>query len=289
MTEPGRDADRPDYVDLAEVSGAWFDATNTRAVRGRLFSAAEQQGPPTVAVVDEEFARQWWGTADAIGRTVRIGPDSAAAVVMVVGVIPTRREVAFRQPEGLVVIPARSYDPRTYFYVRTNNGSAQMIAAVRQAMGLLDARVPILWVRTLEDVAAREVAPLTMLASGLASLGTVALAFAALGLFGVLSFIVAQRRYEIGIRVALGARRIDVSWMVARHALGLGARGVVVGALIAAVVVALLRGMIFGLQPLNLPALGTMAVIMVLVALVASAVPALRAASVDPMTALRAE
>jgi ABC-type antimicrobial peptide transport system permease subunit len=144
-------------------------------------------------------------------------------------------------------------------------------------------------VRTLEDAGAREVASLTALASGLATLGTVALALAALGLFGVLSFIVAQRRYEIGVRVALGARRIDVAWMVARQALGLGAGGVVVGTFIAVGAVALLRAVIFGLQPLNLLMFGTMAVIMVLVALLASAIPARRAASVDPMKALRAE
>ncbi|HYN64819.1 MAG TPA: ABC transporter permease [Candidatus Limnocylindrales bacterium] len=290
MTEPGQGASNPHWVDLAEVSGAWFEATNTRPVRGRLFSAAEQVAPPSVAVVDQEMASRLWGTSEAIGRTLRIGPDSAASVVTVVGVIPTRQEVAFRQPEGLVIIPGtRRYNPRTYFYIRTNSGSEPMIAAVRQAARTLDPRVPILWVRTLESVAAREVAGMTMLASGLAGLGTVALALAALGLFGVLSFIVAQRRYEIGIRVALGARRGNVTWMVLRQALGLGAGGVLAGGFIAAAVVTMLRAVIHGLQPLNVVVFGTIALIMVLVALLASAVPALRAASVDPMNALRAE
>lgn len=143
--------------------------------------------------------------------------------------------------------------------------------------------------RALEDVAAQEAAPLIALASGLATLGTVALALAALGLFGVLSFIVAQRRYEIGVRVALGARRGDMSWMVVRQALGLAASGLAAGALIAAAAVALLRAMIHGLQPLNPPMAAALAAIMVLVTLLASAVPARRAASVDPIQALRAE
>jgi ABC-type antimicrobial peptide transport system permease subunit len=128
-----------------------------------------------------------------------------------------------------------------------------------------------------------------MLASGLAGLGAVALGLAALGLFGVLSFLVAQRRYEIGIRAALGARRGDVTWMVLKQALRLGAAGVVAGALLAVAVVTLLRAIIPGLQPLDLLVFGGMAALMVLVAVLASMVPARRAASVDPMEALRAE
>jgi putative ABC transport system permease protein len=130
---------------------------------------------------------------------------------------------------------------------------------------------------------------LTMLGSGLAGLGAVALGLAALGLFGVLSFLVAQRRYEIGVRAALGARRGDVTWMVLKQALRLGTGGVVAGALVAIAVVTLLRSIIHGLQPLNLLVFGGMAAIMVLVAVLASVVPARRAASVDPMEALRAE
>jgi predicted permease len=290
VKEPGTDGSTPRYFDLAEVSGAWFDATNTRPVRGRLFSDAERAAPPSVAVVDEEFARRMWGASEAIGRSLRIGSDSAPTVVTVVGVIPTRNEVTYRQAEGVVVLPGtRQYNPRTYFYIRTNIGSERLTGTVRDAVRALDRRVPILWIRTLEDVAAQEVSSLTMLASGLATLGAVALALAALGLFGMLSFIVAQRRHEIGIRMALGARRGDVTWMVLRQALGLGAGGVIAGTLVAVAVVALLRAVIHGLQPLNLPEFGAVAAIMVFVALLASAIPARRAASVDPMKILRTE
>ena len=290
MTESGRDPAEPRYVDLAEVSGAWFEATNIVPMRGRLFTPAELTTPPSVAVVDEVTAREIWGGSDPIGRTLRIGEDSALTIVTVVGVIPTRQEVAFREPEGLVVIPGtRRYDPRSYFYLRTSGAALPMISAVRQAAREVDPRVPIIWVRTLDAVGAQAVSTLTMLASGLAGLGAVALGLAALGLFGVLSFLVAQRRYEIGIRAALGARRGDVTWMVLKQALRLGAGGVVVGALVAVAVVTLLRSLIHALQPLNFVMFGGMAAIMLLVAVLASAVPARRAASVDPMEALRAE
>jgi ABC-type antimicrobial peptide transport system permease subunit len=136
-------------------------------------------------------------------------------------------------------------------------------------------------------VSATEAAPVTAVASGLAALGLVALALAALGLFGVLSFIVAQRRSEIGIRVALGARRVNVIWMVVRQALSLGAGGVLAGGLLAVGAVTLMRVVIHGLEPLDMTMFGAMAATMLLVALAASALPAWRAASVDPMQSLR--
>jgi hypothetical protein len=289
MFEAGRDLTRPRYEDLAEVSGAWFEATNTRALRGRLFTAAELVAPPSVAVVDEEMARELWPDRDAVGQTLRIG-DSAPTLVTVVGVIPTRHEVTFRPPEGVVVIPGtRRYNPRSFFYLKTSGSAEQLQTVVRQAARELDPRVPILWVRTLERVAAEEVAAFGMMGSGLVGLGTVALGLAALGLFGVLSFLVAQRRYEIGIRAALGAGRSDVTWMVLKQALRLGAGGVVVGALLALGSVAVLRAIMHGLKPLNLVVFGGMAAIMLLVAVLASVLPARRAASVDPMEALRAQ
>jgi predicted permease len=290
MTEPGQDPGNPHYYDLAEVSGAWFDATNTQAVRGRLFTAAEQTARPTVAVVDEVFAREWWRGSDPIGRTLRLGTDSSLTIVTVIGVVPTRQEVVYREPEGTVFVPGTwRYRPGTVFYIRTHVDAERMTEAVRQAVRDVDPRVPILWVRTLEVVAASEVAGLTALASGLAWLGGVALGLAALGLFGVLSFIVAQRRYEIGVRVALGARRGDVAVLVLKQAFRLGAGGVIAGTLLAVATVTLLRSIIHGLAPLDFPMVGLVAVLMVLVALLASALPARRAASVDPMVSLRAE
>lgn len=160
-------------------------------------------------------------------------------------------------------------------------------AVAKWAVHALDPRVPILWLRTLEDVSATEAAPITAVASGLAALGFVALALAALGLFGVLSFIVAQRRSEIGIRVALGARSVNVIWMVVRQALSLGAGGVLAGGLLAVGAVTLMRVVIHGLEPLDMTMFGAIAATMLLVALAASALPAWRAASVDPMQSLR--
>jgi len=149
--------------------------------------------------------------------------------------------------------------------------------------------VPIVSLRTLEDAAAFESAPLTSVSSALGSLGAIAIGLAALGLFGVLAFTVAQRRYEIGVRLALGAQRRDVVWMIVRHALGLGATGVVAGTLVMIGVIAFLRAIIWGLEPLSVSTFATVAFTTLVVVIGASAIPARRAASVDPVQSLRAE
>lgn len=290
MYRPGTAPERRREFDLAEVSGDWLQATGVTARRGRAFTAAEMGGTPNVLLVDDEFARRMWRGADPIGQTLQIDYDSLSTSVTVVGVIPTRREVAYREAEGVAIIPAGNrYSPRVYFFVRTNGPAAEMIAHLQRAARSVDTRVPILWARTLEDVAARENAPLTMVASGLSTLGWVALALATLGLFGVMSFIVAQRRYEIGVRMALGARRVDVTWMVLRQALRLGVTGVAIGTLLSLAVVTALRAIVHGVKPLSLSAFLEVSIIMTLVAAVSSFIPARRAASIDPMEALRAE
>jgi putative ABC transport system permease protein len=273
---------------LIEVTGAWFAANHTQPLRGRLFTPAEQAGAPTVAVIDEQFAEDWWPEADPLGRALRLGPDSAARLVTVIGVVPTRAEMAYRRPEGVAYIPgAARYHPRTFFFVRTARPAEARKVAVTLALREVDPSVPVLWVRTMEEVAEKEASPLTMIASGLGVLGTVALALAALGLFGVLAFIVAQRRQEIGIRVALGAQRGDVSWMVVRQALTLAMFGIVTGGVLSIAAVTLLRSIIFGLEPLRVSGIALTAGIMLAVAVAASLIPARRALNVEAMEALR--
>ena len=280
---------RPEWGKLIEVSGDWFEATATRALRGRLFTVSEQVGPATVAVVDQEFARQWWRNADPLGRRLRLGPDSAARVVTVIGVVPTRAEMAYRRPEGVVIVPGASrYHARSFFFVGTGRQAQALKSSVAATLRQVDSRVPVLWLRTMNEVAAQEAAPLRLVASGLSGLGTVALALAALGLFGVLAFVVAQRRQEIGIRVALGARRGNVSWMVLRQALTLAAIGILTGGLLSAATVTLLRSIIFGLEPIRAAGIGLTAAIMIAVAIAASLIPARRALRVEPAEVLSA-
>jgi len=289
VIEPGASG-RPRYLKVQEVTGDWFNATNTRVIRGRQFSAAEQAGPPSVAIVNEATAQYLWRNEDPIGKSLRIGDADEAAIVTVIGITPSVKLLGFRQPEALMIVPgATRYHPRAHFYLRTSVDADAVVASVRESVRALDARVPIVSLRTLEDAAAFESAPLTSVSSALGSLGAIAIGLAALGLFGVLAFTVAQRRYEIGVRLALGAQRRDVVWMIVRHALGLGATGVVAGTLVMIAVIAVLRSIIWGLEPLSMSTFATVAFTTLVVVLGASAIPARRAASVDPVQSLRAE
>ncbi len=287
-----RDLSRPDGTasdaDVARVSGNWFGLSDALPLAGRMLTAAELSGPPVVAVVDAVFASRWWHDSTAVGRSLVVGTGSDATTVTIVGVIDTIWDGAFRQPEGRMILPRGStFDPRTYLYVRTRGPVEPLFGALRSAVTSLDPRMPVLWMRTLEDLSARDNAPMASLASGIRALGGVALALAALGLFGVMSFVVAQRRREIGIRVALGAQRNAVTWMVLRQALRLGAAGALAGTGIAIATAIVLRSLIHGMPSLEPASVAIAAAVMCVVAMVASAVPAQRAAGVDPNVALR--
>ena len=290
MRDVTHGASDPDYDDVAEVTGDWFGVTGMRPIAGRLLTAQELNGAPVVAVVDAAFARNWWRDSSALGRSIRIDEDSNAIVVTVVGVVDTVWGTPMMVPEGQIIIPgARRENARTIVHVRTSGPAEPMLDAIRNTVREVDTRMPILWVRTFEDVTAREIAPMAMLGNGLRGLGLVALSLAALGLFGVMSFVVAQRRREIGIRVALGARSQDVTWMVLRQAMKLGVLGALIGTAIATAVVTVFRSGMHGLPALEPVSVVIAAAAMCGVAAFASLVPARRAASVDPNVALRDE
>ena len=208
-------------------------------MRGRLFSAAKLAGRPTVAVVDEAFVRRNWEGTEPLGRTLRIGADSVATVVTVIGVVPERREGFVSGSGGVVFIPGHS--TRTHFCVRTLGDATPLVVSIREAIREVDPRVPVLWVRTFEDAAARGWPHSAMLASGLASSVPWRLPSPLSACSACSPSSWRSAATEIGIRLALGARRLDVTWMVLREALGLGAGGVIVGAGLAVASVTMLR------------------------------------------------
>jgi predicted permease len=285
---PGNDDAR--YADVAQVSGDWFSASVIPVVRGRLLTPAELAGPPTLAVVDQALEHRFWKGQDALGRTLRIGSDSSATIVTIVGVIPTRPNSEGRVPEGMIVIPGSDrYRARTVLYVRTRSNVDAMRGPVRAAVQALDPRLPMLSVRTARESRLRDFTPVRLLASGVGTLGSLALALSALGLFGVLSFMVAQRTREIGVRLALGAQRGTVTRMILKQTLTLAGIGVVIGGVAAGLLSTLMRALLYGLKPIDPIAFGTAVLVMGGVAILASLGPARRAAAVDPVTALRAD
>lgn len=286
----GGTGDEREYNDVALVKGDWFAANNMRPVAGRLFTAAEARGAQTVAIVDDVAAREMWPGKNAVGQAIRIGEDSTAWLATVVGVVPTIGDMRAAPPEGTIVIPAGDlYSARSYFYLRTRGSATQMRTPVRTVMRDIDPRLPIASVATLGETLATDAAPIRQLATGVGAMGIIAMLLAALGLSALLSFIVEQRRFEIGVRIALGAQVGTVTRMVLGQSLTLTVIGIVLGALIAGASATVLQVLLFGLPPIDPISFGGSAAVILIVALLSSFAPARRAARVDPMVALRAD
>ena len=287
---PGDDPDRERGFETVRVSGDWFAVRGTRAIVGRLFTASEVERNAPVAVVDEVAARKLWPDQGALGQTLRIGEDSTAAFATVVGVIPMIKDRHAHNDDGAIIVPASGrYHTRPWFYLRTRGDAADLRATARSVVGEIDPRIPVPAVRTLGESLDELGAGTRQLASGVAAMATIAMLLAALGLWAVLSFIVEQRRREIGVRIALGAQAGAVTWMIVRQSLRLAVVGIGIGVLVAVGAATGLRGILFGLPPIDPLALGGSTALVLVVALLASAAPARRAATVDPMVPLRAE
>lgn len=287
---PGDPPERVRYRETVRARGDWFAVQAARPLAGRLFTAEEARSGAPVAVVDEALARRYWPDEMAVGKALRIGEGKRAEVVTVVGVIPTIRDRHGHNDDGVVTTPASAgYDSRTRFWVRARGNAADLRASARDVVRAIDTKLPPPKVETLGESLDEIAVGVKQMAAGVAAMGTVALLLAALGLAGVLSFIVEQRRHEIGVRMALGAPSSAVTWMVVRQSLSLAAIGIAVGSVVAGLAATLLRGMLFGLPPLDPAAFAVSIGVIVAVTLLASAAPARRAAKVDPMVALRAE
>jgi predicted permease len=280
------------------VSETYFDAMRIGLVSGRFFDSRDRAGSLPVAIIDERLASRFWPGRDPLGRRMYL-PDSAEAAltpgpdtlyVTVVGVV---RNVQLAppglgpEPVGAYYFPLRQQPSRAFVIAaRTSADPGTLVAPMRGVLRDLDPELPLFGVDSMADrldgaLAARR-APM-MLSVGF---GAVALFLAAIGVYGVLAYGVAERRREIGIRMALGGTTIDVF----RHVLGDGLRivaaGLVLGAGGAYVAARAMASLLFEVQPTDPAVAGSVAAILTLVALVAIALPARRAAQVNPAAVL---
>jgi hypothetical protein len=257
-------------------------------VRGRFLAGTDVKGAPRVAVVNETLARQFWPDGSAIGRTFRYRDEQ----VTIVGIARDAKYdgLAEATPPLAYFSLAQFWQPQQTIVVRTADGMERQLApAIQRAVRALDPALPRPAVSTLREENGISLLPQRVAAIVTGALGTVGLLLASVGLYGVIAYSASRRTREIGIRVALGARRSDVLGLVARDGVRLVSLGVVVGLLLAVAATRLLAGLLFGLSPLDGVTFAGMSALFVVVALVASYLPARRAAASDPMVALRAE
>lgn len=256
-------------------------------VRGRDFSAADGPDGARVLLISEALARRDWPGEDPLGTRVRLGGDEPFTVVGVVGDV--RRRSPDAPPEPALYLSHRQFTLPLLHLVVRGAGTETVAAEARAAVRGIDAALPVARVEPLDATRSRALAQPRFRTAVLGLFAALAVALAAIGLYGMMSDAVQRRRQEMGIRLALGARPDELTRLVLRDGLRLALLGCAAGTLGALALGRVLASFLFGVRPADPPTLLAVALLLVGVALLAAWLPARRAARVDPLTALRAE
>jgi len=272
----------------------YFRAAGIPLLRGRQFANTDRDGAVEVVILNETLANRLFPDRDPIGRRVAWTGDVLRFIPLtgdwrtIVGVVGDTKDAGLQEdPDPVMFHPFAQEVWTGALVIRSASAAAPLAESVVRVIRELDAEQPIENILTLADIRDESVAPNRLNASLIAAFGALALLIAAVGIGGVLGFSVSQRTNEIGIRMSLGADRGTVQWMVLREGTILLGIGLGIGILASLVVSRLLTGLLFEVTPYDPLTLGVVAVILGLVGLGASWVPALRASSVEPVEALR--
>ncbi|HEY7394547.1 MAG TPA: ADOP family duplicated permease, partial [Gemmatimonadaceae bacterium] len=295
---PGHEGDWPPPR-LSAVTPEFFETLGITLQRGRNFTAADDAGAERVAIVNDEMARNFWPQADALGQCIRIGgPESLCRPI--VGIVHNARQgdwpddpIQTEKPMSAYYIPFAQRDSKTsesgraVLYVRSPGNAAALVPGVERTLRAIFPEVPPPKAIAFSTPIARQFRPWRLGATMFEIFGGIALCLAIVGLYGVLAFRVSQRTHEIGVRMALGARGVDVRRLVVGHGVRLGAIGVTIGIAATLAVSHLLDDLLFGVSSREPSVIVAVGAALVAVAVVASYVPAFRASRIDPMEALR--
>lgn len=291
---PGGQGNRDDgrfESDWDVVSPEYFDTIGMPIVEGRAFRDSDTVGAPWVAIVSETFVKQVWPGQSGIGRvfTERTS-DTEEKQITIVGIARDAkyRYISSANAPFIYVPMSQQPIPVMEFYVRHAPGR-QIAPEMRTVMAQVESNVPIVMLQSFDDATSLGLLPQKLAAWIAGSVGTIGIFLAALGLYGLMAFLVAQRTKEIAIRMALGASHRDMRTMVLRQAGMLGAIGGVIGLLLAAGIGTLAQVLLVGVPPIDPVSFGGTALLFLIVLAIAAWTPAARAAATDPAMALRAE
>jgi putative ABC transport system permease protein len=277
---------------VQSVSPVFFSLLKIPLQNGRRFSPSDDREALPVAIVSEKFAHTYWPGKDPLGIHLRIGtPEAAGPWLTVIGIVgDVEYDWTDNTPEPTIYIPyLQAPRAESVLAIRTSLDGLSSIPAIRRELASLDPDLPAFDVSTLERLLLAMIAGPLLLGGMMGALGLVALILAAVGVYGVMSFNVAQRTQEIGIRMSLGAERRDVLRLVIRRSAWITLAGVVAGLVGTLLLSPLLSSFFYGVSPTDPGTYVTVALFLLAVALLASYIPARRATRVDPMVALRYE
>jgi predicted permease len=281
--------------DSNTVSLGYFSTLRIPILEGRDFAATDVDGAPLVAIVSEEAARRFWNGQSAIGKRLVLGPWQARfgepineKELLVVGVVGEIRPQTDGPERPVVYLPFDQHHAAE-FHIVARSPDRSVLNDLRRAVAAVDPNVPVVSAQTLDDALAMYRWPQRTAAFVSVNLGIVSLILVGIGIYGVTAYTVAARTREIGVRMALGAERSAVLRMVLVHCLGLVAAGSAIGLATSAAAIRALRGVFVGFPAADVVSFGSSVMIVTIAGLVACAVPARRAISVDPVATLRCE
>jgi putative ABC transport system permease protein len=282
--EPGPDEE------IRVVTPDYFRVLKTPLPRGRFFSESDNAQAPGVVIINDALARKYWPNEDALGKRITFSDPRKPAPkwLTIVGIVRSIRHrgldldpipeyylpLAQRAESGMILTVRSAQDPRT------------LTSAIRRKIQSLDPDQPIAKVRTLETVTADSIAPRRMSMVLLGAFAGIALLLASVGIYGVISYLVVQRTHEIGVRIALGAQRSDVLRLIVGHAAKLVGIGTVIGLVLAFLSTRLLSTLLYNVAAFDVTTFLFVTLALAAIALLASYIPALRAARADPVLAL---
>jgi putative ABC transport system permease protein len=279
-------------VPLDAVSPDYFKVMGIPLLRGRTFTAADNLDGPQVAIVNENMARRFWPNEDALGKRFKYGGlQNQGPLITVVGVVADMRRTGFDAP-----VRYESFRPHTQrvtgsltLVVRTAGDPLTMVAPIRAQFRSIDPEQPVFEIASMDQLLSSMVAQRRFSMALLGTFAGLALALGVVGVYGVTSYLVAQRTREVGVRLALGAQPRQVVGMVVRQGMVIAAVGLAAGLGGALVAGRLMTGLLYGVSPFDVATLSGVTIVIGLATLAANWIPALRAAHVDPLTALRSD
>ena len=285
------ESDRGPIADIAVVDSEYFRTMEVPLLKGRNFNDLDTYKTKAVAVIDQTLARQYWPTESPLGQGIKFNFGRGLQGLTIIGVVGDIKSDGFEAASvPHIYVGLGQFAPvNAVVFLRSRADVQHLGEAVRQEVEKMDPNVPVHSISSMDQIIARSVADRRFALELLGVFATAALLLAAVGIYGVMSYSFSQRTHEVGIRVALGAQRLDIL----RMALGDGMRiviiGLVSGLIGAAIVTRVFQSMLFGVDPADPVTFVSVAAILAAVALLACYIPAQRATRVNPLTALREE
>jgi putative ABC transport system permease protein len=283
------------WADKMAVSPEYFRAMGIRLLQGRFFTSTDDAGGPGAVIISQTIADRFWPAGDALGQQISMWQSEPKVWLTIVGVVEDvlQREITGERGAALyqpyAQVRATFFLGHMTFVVRSQATPQAIGPALRAAIHTADANLPVQNIARMDELVSSMSSEPLFQTRLLALFALIALALCAVGVYGVLSYVVTQRRFEIGIRMALGARATDVMKSVLTRTCALTLPGILLGAAGAFTLTRLLNSFLFGVKPTDPLTFGAVALVLSLTAFLAGWLPARRAARVDPMNALRAD